>query len=211
MFGVDAPPDFRLHGRARRDVGAVRAHHFAAERLLLVRALDHEHAALEPEKRARHRKRRSPLAGSGFGGDAIKPFLLGVIRLGDRAVELVRTGSVVAFELVENLRRSPERTFKKVGADERRGTVHPVEIADLAGNFNVAVRFIQFLTDAFAAENLFKFRRSHRLERLRIEHRRGLLGHIRADVVPCLGQFIFAEIRLVRHFVHITYLWTLFP
>ena len=48
-------------------------------------------------------------------------------------------GGVVALELVVDLRRGAQRALQAVGADERGGAVHFIELADLFGDVDVAV------------------------------------------------------------------------
>ena len=145
VLGEDAPADLRLRGRARRHGRAVGAHHLAAEGLLLIRALDHVDLAVETQIGAGHRQRRAPLTGAGLGRDAAQPLLLGIVRLRDGGVELVRAGGVVALELVVDFRRGLQLLFQTVGAHERRRAVHLVKIADLVRDGDVGRGVVQFL------------------------------------------------------------------
>ncbi len=203
MLGVDLAPDRRFHRRRRRDVRPVGSHDFAAERLLLVRALHHVHVAPEPEKRARHRKRRAPLPGARLGRHIRDALRLGVVRLRNRAVELVRARGVVPLELVVDVRGRPERLLEEVGADQRRGTVHLVELEHLFRNREVGRLVVQLLPHALLAEDFLELLRRHGLVRRRIQHRRRLLLHVRPHVVPGGRQFVLAQIGLVGNLVHL--------
>ena len=103
MFGEHLAADLGGIGRRGRHVRIERLHDVAAERLLLVGALHHEHVQIEPEMRRRLGERRAPLARTRLGGDAVEILGLRVISLGDGRVQLVRAGRVVAFELVVDL------------------------------------------------------------------------------------------------------------
>lgn len=176
-------------------------HYLAAERLLLIGHLDHVHIALKPEVCACHRKRRAPLTRSGLGGHAAQTLLLRVVRLRDRGIELVRTGGVVSLEFVVYLCRSSERLFKAVRTDERRRTVHLIEREYFLGNIDVRRCVVKLLLCKLAAEYRGKLIDRDRLHRCGIEKRRGLVLHIRTDIVPFLRKLILGEIGLVRNFV----------
>ena len=106
-------------GRRRSDGSSVGAHDFAAERLLFVTHLDHEDFAVEVKIGTSHGQCCAPLAGTGLGGDAFEPLLLGVISLRDRGVELVASAGVVALELVVDVCRGLQLLLKAVSADQR--------------------------------------------------------------------------------------------
>ena len=78
-----------------------------------------------------------------------------------------------------------------------RGTVHIVEVADGRGDRDERRRVVQFLLHALAAEDALQFCRGDGLLRLRIEERRGLLLHVRAEVVPESGKLRFAQVGLI--------------
>ena len=190
MLAVYLLAHLRGHRRRRRNGSAVRAHHFAAERLLLVRALHHEHAAVEPEERARHRKRRSPLSRAGLGRHALQSLRLGVVGLRDGGVQLVRTRSVVALELVVYLRGRAQCLLEKVRSYKRRGTEHPVEIAYLLRNREERRMVVKLLLDEIVAKHRRKVVGRARLEGGRHDERRGLFLHVRAHVVPLAGHLV---------------------
>lgn len=86
-------------GRRRRDGRIEGLHDRAAEGLLLVGALHHEDVEVDAVMVGRLGKRGAPLAGTGLGRDLVEALLLGVVGLGERRVELVRAGGVVASNL----------------------------------------------------------------------------------------------------------------
>ena len=197
VLGEDAPADLRLRGRARRHGRAVGAHDLAAEGLLLIRALNHIDLAVEPEVGAGHRQGRAPLSGAGLGRDAAQPLLLGVVRLRDGAVELVRAGGVVALELVVDLCWGLQLLFQAVGAHERRGAVHLVKIADLVRDGDLAVVVVELLTDQLIAEHGAQIVERHRRAGGGIAQRGGLDLHVGADIVPRARHFVFGQVDLV--------------
>ena len=197
VLGEDAPADLRLRGRARRHGRAVGAHHLAAEGLLLIRALDHVDFAVETQIGAGHRQSRAPLAGAGLGRDAAQPLLLGVVRLRDGGVELVRAGGVVALKLVVDLRRGLQLLFQTVGAHKRRRAVHLIKVADLVRDGDLTVVVVELLTDQLVAEYGAQVVERHRRAGGGIAQRRGLDLHVRADVIPCARHFVFVEVDLV--------------
>ena len=97
-----------LRGRGS-DGGAVGPHDLAAEGLLLVAEhLTMIDLAVQTQVCAGHGQGRAPLAGAGLGGNALEALLLGVIGLGDGAVQLVGAGGIVALKLVVDLRRGAQ-------------------------------------------------------------------------------------------------------
>ena len=185
--------------RRRRSYGSsVRSHHFAAERLLFVGDLDHVYFAVEMEKRASHGQRSPPLAGTGFRCHTLKALLLRVICLRNRGVQLMAAGSIVAFKLIVNVCRRVQRLLQKFGVNERRRTVHLVEIVDFVRNFKLSGCVVQFLFYQILAENARQLLCRHRLQSPGIEERSRLVFHIRAEIVPCLRNFVFFKIGFVR-------------
>ena len=77
-------------------------HQHPAVGLLLVADLDHVNLAFHPEEVAAEGKRASPLAGAGFRGEALDPFLFVVVGLGDGGVGFVAPGRAHAFIFVIN-------------------------------------------------------------------------------------------------------------
>ena len=209
-FGKNLAADLGFVGRRGRDVRAVGTHHFTAEGLLFVGNLNHENLAVETEVCAGHRESRAPLAGAGFGCDALQALLLCVVGLRDRGIQLVRAGGVVAFKFVVNLSRGLQLFFQAVSADERRRTVHFVEIADFLRD-RVELRVVvQFLLYKFFAEDAAEFFGCHGLAGTGIQKRRGLIDHVGAKVIPCRGHFAFFEVDLVRDFLFVFHVFLLF-
>ena len=168
---------------------------------MLVADLYHIHLAVQTQVCASHGQGRAPLAGTGLGGNALEALLLGVIGLGDGAVELVGAGSVVALKLVVDLGGGAQGLFQAVGPYQGRGTVHLVEIQDLLGNGDLPVIIVQLLADQLVAEHRAQVLKAHRLSSAGIQQGSGLDLHVSPDIVPCLGHLIFGEINFVGNVV----------
>ena len=123
-----------------RHVGAPELHHAAPVRLLLVAHLDHVDHHVEAEHLAGHGEGAAPLAGAGLGGDAGGALLLVVVGLRYGRVALVRAGRADAFVLVEDLGGRVERLLQARGTDERRRPPDAVDLTDLVGDLDVALR-----------------------------------------------------------------------
>ena len=200
MLLQDLAANLGGHGGAGGDLRAVGTHDLAAEGLLLIAHLDHEHLAVQAQIGTGHAQSGAPLTGAGFGGDALQTLLLGVIGLGDGRIQLVGTGGVVALELVIDLGGRAQLFLQAIGADQGRGSVHFVKVADFPGNIDIGRGIIQLLTDQFVAENRPQVVETHGLQRRRIAERGGLVFHVGPKIVPGLGHFVFAEIDLVGDF-----------
>ena len=111
------------------------------------------------------------------------------------------SGGVVALEFVVNMRRGPQFFFQTVCPDERRGTIHFVEIPDFLRDLDPGVGLIQFLADQLVAEHRPELFKSHRLKRSRVQKRGRLILHIRPEIVPGPGHLIFFDVDLVRDLV----------
>ena len=184
-------------GGGRSHVGAVGPHDLAAEGLLLIGALHHEHAAVQSQISAGHAQRSAPLTGAGLGGDALKALLLGVVRLGDGGVQLVAARGVVALKLVVDVGGGVQLLLQAVGPHQRRRTVHLVEVTDLLRDGDVGGGVVQLLLHQLVTEHMAQLLRRHGLERAGVQQRRGLVGHIRTHVVPVPRQLVLAEVDLV--------------
>ena len=207
VLGEDLAADVRRVRRRGRHVRAVGAHDLAAEGLLLVGALHHEDLAVEAEERAGHRERGAPLAGARLGRDALEALLLGVVGLGDRRVELVRAGGVVALELVVDVGGRAERLLEEVGAHERRRPVHLVEVGDLLRDREELRVVVELLLHQLLAEDVGQLPGRAGLARGGVQQRRGLVLHVRAEVVPRGRDVVFGQVGLVGDVVHGVFLW----
>ena len=187
------------------DAGTVGTHDLPAEGLLLIGALYHEHTAVKPQVGAGHAQGRAPLAGSRLRGDAAQTLLFGVISLGDGGIELVGAGGVAALELVVDLCRSPELFLQTIGPNQRGGTVHPVKITDLPGDFNIGCPVVQLLDCQLPAEHLLQLRLGHGTQSGGVQQRRGLRLHIGPNIVPIPGHFLLGEVDLVGDVLHAVY------
>ena len=210
VFGQDLPPHLGGVGRGRRHLGVEHAHHRLAEGLLLVGALDHIHIAGQPKVGAGLRKGGAPLAGPGLGGDAGQALLLGVIGLGHGGIQLVGAGSVVALKFVVDPGRGAQGLFQLIGADQRRGAVHLVDLLDGLGDVHIGRRAVQLLAGQFLAENGGQVVHCEGLEGGRVQQRVRLLRHGRPQVEPLLGHLIFGEVQAVGDLGHAHFLALLY-
>ena len=201
MLRQDGLADVGLHGGGGGDRGAVGPHDLPAEGLLLVADLHHVDLAVQAQVSAGHGEGRAPLTGAGLGGDAFEALLLGVVGLGDGAVQLVGAGGVIALKLVVNFRGGLELFLQAVGPDQGGGTVHLVEVTDLLGNRNIGGVVVQLLLDQLVAEHGPQVVEAHGGAGTGIQQGRGLGLHIRPDVVPGFRHLVFGEVDLVRDVV----------
>ena len=178
-------------------VRAVGPHDLAAEGLLLIGALHHEHMAVQPQIGAGHAQRRAPLAGTGLGGHAGQTLLLGVVGLGDGGVQLVAAGGVVALELVVDVRRGTQLILQAVGTHQGRGTVHFIEIPHVLGDGDIRSMVVHLLLYQLGAEHVAHLLRRHGLQGAGVQQGGRLVLHIRADIVPIPGHLVLGEIDLI--------------
>ena len=83
MLSQNLPAHFGGHAGGGGDGGPVGAHHFPAERLLLIGDFYHVYQAVQVKIGTGHGQSGAPLAGAGLGGDALKSLLFGIISLGN--------------------------------------------------------------------------------------------------------------------------------
>lgn len=164
---------------------------------MLIGAFDHEHPAIQSQIGAGHAQGRAPLAGARLGGDAPQPLLLGVVRLCNGRVQLVAAGGVVALELVVDMGGGIQLLLQTVSANQRGRTVHLVEIPYFLGDRDIRGGIVQLLLHQLIAEHMGQLLRRHRLESGGIQQGRGLVGHVRPDVVPAAGHFVLGEVNLI--------------
>ena len=134
-----ARPRFGGVAGAGDDRGAEGFNQRAAIGLLVVAHAHHEDFALEPEERAGHRQRGTPLAGAGLSGQVRDAFLLVVLGLRHGGVQLVRAGWADAFIFVINSRRRIQRLLQPPRADQRRRPPLRVNLPHLSGNLDLAL------------------------------------------------------------------------
>ena len=108
---------------------------------------------------------------------------------------------VVALKLVIDLGRRVERPLQKICADQRRRTVHFVEVLDLLRNVDVGVGVVQLLRHQLLTEYGRKLLGCHGLMGRRIEQRRRLVFHVRADIIPFCGDLALVKVGFVGDFV----------
>ena len=196
-LGQDLPPHLGGQGGGGRHVRAVGAHDLPAEGLLLIGALHHEHMAVQPQIGAGHAQRRAPLAGTGLRGHAGEPLLLGVVGLGDGGVQLVAAGGVVALELVVDMRRGAQLLLQTIGAHQRGGTVHLIEVPHVLRNGDQGSVVVYLLLYQLGAEHLTHLLRRHGLKGAGVQQGSGLRLHVGAYIVPIPGHLVLGEIDLV--------------
>ncbi len=198
MLGQDAAAHLGLHRRGGRHRGTVDPHDLPAEGLLLIGALDHIDLAVQAQIGAGHGEGGAPLTGSRLGGRRIIKKLFGVVGLGDGAVELVAAGGVVALEFIVDPGGGLEFFLQAVGPDQGGRSIHFVEIPDFIRDGNFPGIVVQFLADELITEDGAQILVAHGLAGGRVEQRGGLVLHVRPDVVPGAGQFLFGQVDLVR-------------
>ena len=111
----------------------------------------------------------------------------------------MRARGVVALKLVVDLSGGLELLLQAVGAHQGSGTVHLVEGADLLGDLHEGRGIVQLLLDQLVAEDGAEILVGHGLKGLGIEQGGGLILHIGAEVVPCLGHIGLADVYFVRN------------
>ena len=197
MLGEHLAADLGGIGRRGRHVRIERLHDVAAERLLLVGALHHEHVQIEPEMRRRLGERRAPLARTRLGGDAVEILSLRVISLGDGRVQLVRAGRVVAFELVVDLGGRAEGLLQVVRAAQGRRAVDAVHLQHRFGDVDVGRVVVQLLAHQLVAEHRCQILRCRDLAVRQPDGLR-LLRHVGPQVVPLRRDLVFAQVQTMR-------------
>ena len=200
-LGQNLAADLGGVARGRGDLRAVGSHHLAAEGLLLVRHFHHEHLQVKPEEAAGHAEGCAPLPRSGLRGHALQALLLSVVGLGDCGVQLVRTGGVVTFEFVVDLRRGLQSFLKEVRSHEGRRTVHFVEVQDFFRDRNILSVVIQLLFYEFLAENGLKLLSLEGLTGSGIKQRSRLILHICTDIIPTGRDLFLGEVDLIGDFL----------
>ena len=106
-------------------------------------------------------------------------------------------GGVVALELIVDLRRGLKLLLQAIGPYQRRGTVHLIEVANVLGDLKIGGGIVQLLLHQFGAEHTAQLLGGHGLECGGVQQRRGLVGHVRPDVIPIFGHLILGEVDLV--------------
>ena len=96
------------------------AHHHFAEGLLVKADAHHEDLALDPDQLAGKREGAAPLAGAGFGSQALDAELTVVIGLRHGRVGLMASGRRDALVLVIDLGRCAEGLLETTGTVERQ-------------------------------------------------------------------------------------------
>ena len=153
--------------------------------------------AVQPQIGAGHAQRRAPLAGTGLRGHAGQTLLLGVVGLGDGGVQLVAAGGVVALEFVVDMCRGAQLLLQAIGAHQRGGTVHPIEVPHVLGDGDIRGMVVHLLLYQLGAEHVAHLLRRHGLQGAGVQQGRRLVLHIRANIVPIPGHLVLREIDLV--------------
>src|SRR5882672_9572302 len=181
-----------MHGRAPG------FHHRPAIWLLLVRDLDHVYGHLEAEQRARKRQRGAPLAGPGLGRQPLHALFGVVVRLRNGGVGFVRAGRRYSLVLEVDVGGGVKRLLESLGAIERARPPDAVDVPYLLWDFDPRLGG-NLLRDDGLREDRREIRRSHRLQRLRIQVGKRRRRKVGQDVVPALGDIALAEQDLLDH------------
>ena len=116
----------------------------------------------------------------------------------------MRAGGVVALELVVNFGRRAQRLFQEGRVDERRGAVHPVKVQNRLRDVDHRCGLVQLLLYQLLAEDRLHLLRRERFTRAGVNQRRGLVLHVRPQIVPLLRNLMLFEVNLVGNvFAHI--------
>ena len=193
-------PRFGHVRRAGEDFRSPGLHHRATIGFLAVADLDHIDAHVETEHLPGQRHRTAPLAGAGFGGDALDAGLLVVIRLGHGGVGFVRTCRGNALVLVVDARRCAQRFLEPRCAHQRRRSPQPIDFAHGLRNRNPALGRHLLLENRHRENRAHLFRR--RRLAVRTERRRGRIGHVGDDVVPVRRNFGLGQNETQRFHGH---------
>ena len=172
-------------------------HGHAAVGLLPVAGAHHVDVALDVEQLAGQGQGTSPLAGTGFGGQALDPGLFGVPGLGDRGIRFVRSRWRGAFVLVVDVGRGVQRALQPHRAHQRRRTPQRQNLAYRLGDLDPSLGGHFLLHHTFGEDGFHHLRRDGLLgPRMQVlGHRR---GHVGGDVVPRLGNVLLGEIETGR-------------
>ena len=163
--------------------GAEGLHQRAAIGLLVVADAHHVDLAIEAEKGAGHGERRTPLAGSGLGGEVLGAVHLVVIGLRQGGVQLVRAGRAAALVFVIDVGGRIQRLLQTAGAEERRGTPLRVQLPHFAGNFDFPF-VADLLQDQAHGKERGEIVGAERLEGSGMQRRSHRRGQIGGEVVP---------------------------
>ena len=182
VAGDDVLTGTGTHGRGRRDGGAEGLHDGAAERLLLIAHLDHIDSAVYAEFLGGIAEGTAPLAGTGFSGEVGNALLLGIIGLGDGAVELMAAGGAHGFVLEVDVSGGAQGGFQFIGSHQRGAAVGGVLLAYFFGDGDPFVGLVQFLVGAGLAEDGIQVFGFEGLPGGRVQERQRLVGHDGLDV-----------------------------
>ena len=191
IFCQDLSACLRPVGWRCKDLCAKRLHDVLTERLLVIGNFDHVHLQVETKIGTCFGKCCSPLTCTGFCSHALKAFLFSVVSLCYCGVELMTAGGVVSFEFIVDLRWRVQGFFQIVSSAKRCRAIDLIDIADFFRNVEVSRFVVHFLLGQFLAEYRVKVFHYRRFPGCRIDHRRCLLFHISAQVIPLLRDLVF--------------------
>jgi hypothetical protein len=172
-------------------------HHRPPVGLLVVAGADHVDHALEPDQGAGEREGRAPLPGAGLGRQPLDAGLLVGVRLGDRAVGLVRSGRRDALVLVVDARRRIEGALEPVRPVQRRRAPQLVDLADRLRDLDLGIGR-NLLADQRHREDRRQVIGPRRLHRSRVERRQRVTRQVRHQVHPVGGDAVLGQRELGR-------------
>ena len=100
-------------------------------------------------------------------------------------------GCVVSFEFIVDLRWCVQGFFQIVSSAKRCRAIDLIDIADFFRDVEVSRFVVHFLLGQFLAEYRVKVFYYRRFPGCRVDHRRCLLFHISAQVIPLLRDLVF--------------------
>ena len=168
-------------------------HDAPAVRFLLIADLHHINGAVNAELLGCIRKGTAPLPCTRLRRNIGNTLFFSIIGLGQRRIELVRTGGAYAFVLEIDVRRGAERCFQLISTHQRCAAVGGILLPYLLRNGDPLIRLVQLLVRAGLAEDGIKIFRLERLTRGGMQERKRLVGHHSLNVEIMGGNLGFRQ------------------
>ena len=204
VLRVAGPDGTAGRGEVRRGAvhrRAVDLHRDPPVGLLVVGGAHLPHLAVQPELGAGEGQRGAPLPGAGLRRQPADRGTRVVERLRDGGVRLVRPGRRDALVLVVDPGRRPQRLLQPVRPVQRRRAPQAVHVEHLARDVDVPLAG-DLLGDQLVGEQRGQIGRADRLQRARMQRRRGRAGQVGHEVVPLRGHLRLVEQDLVLQLGH---------